>query len=113
LDKIKDIESYLAGYRAGYSEGIFFMTVRSQKGKPLQLSGSEQREIDDLIRAERQAFNIQKKRKRKRSPKQKILDTMTQAKWKQYKKGKGKKTYLQIRAEVSRSQAYKRKTKNM
>lgn len=113
MDKIKDIESYLAGYRAGYSEGIFFMTVRSQKGRPVQLSGSEQREIDSLVQAEREAFNIQKKRKRRQSPKQKLLTQMTDKKWRAYKKGNGKKTYVQIRAMVSRSQEYKRKAKKL
>ena len=113
MDKIKDIESYLAGYRAGYNEGIFFMTVRSQEGRPLQLSGAEQREIDQLITLERQAFNVQKKRKRRQSPKQKLLTEMTAKKWNQYKKGSGKKTYLQIRAMVSRSQEYKRKAKKL
>ena len=51
--------------------------------------------------------------KRRQSPKQKILTEMTDKKWKQYKKGSGKKTYVQIRAMVSRSQAYKRKVKNL
>lgn len=113
MRKIKDIESYLAGYRAGYSEGIFFMTVRSQEGKPLQLSGSEQMEIDSLVRAEREAFGIQKKRKRKQSSKQKLLTQMTKSKWNKYKKTSGKKTYVQIRAMVSRSQEYKRKAKKL
>jgi len=47
------------------------------------------------------------------SPKNRILTEMTAKKWAKYKKGSGKKTYVQIRAMVSRSQEYKRKTKNM
>jgi len=47
------------------------------------------------------------------SPKQKLLTEMTAKKWNQYKKGSGKKTYVQIRAMVSRSQEYKRKAKKL
>ena len=47
------------------------------------------------------------------SPKQRLLTEMTAKKWNQYKKGKGKKTYVQIRAQVSRSQEYKRKAKKL
>ena len=54
-----------------------------------------------------------RKRKVKQSPKQKLLTKMSQAKWNKYKKGKGKKTYVQIRAEVSRSQLFKRKAKRL
>ncbi len=47
------------------------------------------------------------------SPKQKLLTEMTAKKWNQYKKGSGKKSYVQIRAMVSRSQEYKRKAKKL
>ena len=50
---------------------------------------------------------------RKQSGKAKILTAMTAPVWKKYKKGSGKKTYVQIRAQVSRSLAYKRKVKNL
>jgi len=53
------------------------------------------------------------KRKRRQSPKQKLLKTMTDAKWKKYKRGSGKKTWVQIRAEVSRSQIYKKKARRL
>ncbi len=53
------------------------------------------------------------KRKKPKSKKVKILNEMATKKWNTYKKGKGKKTYIQIRAEVSRSMAYKRKVKNL
>jgi hypothetical protein len=53
------------------------------------------------------------KRKAKQSPKQKLLTKMTAAKWNKYKKGRGKKTYVEIRAAVSRSQAFKKKAKRL
>lgn len=53
------------------------------------------------------------KKKRRQSPKQKLLKTMTDAKWKKYKRGNGKKTWVQIRAEVSRSQLYKKKARRL
>ena len=54
-----------------------------------------------------------KPKKRRQSAKQKLLTEMTNKKWSQYKKGSGKKTYVQIRAMVSRSQEYKRKAKKL
>jgi hypothetical protein len=51
-----------------------------------------------------------RKRKRRKSPKQKLLEDMTNKKWKTYK---GKKTWIQIRAQVSRSQAYKKKARRL
>ena len=53
------------------------------------------------------------KRKRRQSPKQKLLSQLTDKKWKQYRKGSGMKTYIEIRAQVSRSQDYKRKAKRL
>jgi hypothetical protein len=50
------------------------------------------------------------KRKRPASKKQKLLKTMTNKKWKTYK---GKKTWIEIRAQVSRSQAYKKKARRL
>ena len=54
-----------------------------------------------------------KKRKRRQSGKQKLLTQMTKKKWDKYKKTSGKKTYVQIRAMVSRSAEYKRKAKKL
>jgi hypothetical protein len=56
-----------------------------------------------------------KKRKRKVTGKSKILNEMADKAWKKYKKNspKGKRTYIQIRSQVSRSREYKRKTKGM
>ena len=53
------------------------------------------------------------KRKVKQSPKQKLLTKMTKVKWDKYKKGCGKKTYVEIRGEVSRSQKYKKACKRL
>lgn len=56
-----------------------------------------------------------KKRKRKVTGKSKILNDMASKAWAKYKKKtpKGKKTYIDIRSQVSRSREYKRKTKGM
>ena len=53
------------------------------------------------------------KRKIKQTPKQKLLTQMTAKKWNKYKKGSGKKTYVEIRAQVSRTQEFKRKAKRL
>jgi len=52
-----------------------------------------------------------KKRKRPQKGKAKLLTTMTKKKWDKYKKGSGKKTYVEIRAQVSKTQDYKRACK--
>lgn len=52
-------------------------------------------------------------KKRKQSGKAQLLTKMTAPVWEKYKKGRGTKTYVQIRAQVSRSQAYKRKAKKL
>lgn len=56
-----------------------------------------------------------KRRKRKRSPKQKLLDDMANKKYQAYKKKspKGKKTYIDIRSQVSRSREYKRRANKL
>lgn len=51
-----------------------------------------------------------KKKKRRQSKKQRILKEMTNKKWKGYG---GKKTWVQLRAQVSRSQAYKKKVRGL
>lgn len=54
---------------------------------------------------------------KRRSPtgKSKILNEMAQKKWRAYKKKtpKGKRTYIQIRAQVSRSAEYKKRVKKL
>ena len=54
-----------------------------------------------------------KPRKKGQSKKQKILEEMTQKKWKQYSKGSGKKNYFQIKAWVSKTAAYKKRVKKL
>tara|TARA_R110000824_G_scaffold400554_1_gene608288 strand:- start:866 stop:1150 length:285 start_codon:yes stop_codon:yes gene_type:complete len=54
-----------------------------------------------------------KPKKRKQTGKAAILTRMTKPIWDKYKKGKGKQTYFDIRSGVSRSAAYKKKTKGM
>lgn len=62
---------------------------------------------------ERKMKPFKAKRKVKRSSSAKLLDKMTKPIWDKYKKGRGKKTYVQIRAQVSRSQKYKRAVKRL
>lgn len=56
-----------------------------------------------------------RRRKRSRSPLQKLLDDMAGKAWKQYKRTSpnGKKSYMDIRSRVSRSQEYKKKAKRL
>jgi hypothetical protein len=56
---------------------------------------------------------IKPKPKRKQSGKAAILTKMTKPVWEKYKKGRGKKTYVDIRSEVSKTNKYKRATKGM
>jgi len=56
---------------------------------------------------------IKPKPKRKQSGKAKILTDMTRPVWNKYKKGNGKKTYFDIRSQVRRSNAYRKKVKNL
>ena len=55
------------------------------------------------------------KKARRQSAKQKLLTQLADKKWKSYKRKypKGKKTYITIRAQVSRSQIYKKKAKRL
>lgn len=55
------------------------------------------------------------KKKRKATGKTKILNEMASKKWKAYKKKSpnGKRTYIDIRAQVSRSMEYKKKVKKL
>ena len=54
-------------------------------------------------------------KKRRPTGKSKILNEMAKKKWNAYKKKfpKGKRTYIDIRSQVSRSQEYKRKVKKL
>jgi len=94
-------DDYRMGFRDGYREGqrdLGRENVERRKAEILELN----------IAARKQT-----KRKVKQSPKQKLLTQMTKKKWDKYKKGRGKKTYVEIRGEVSRSQAFKKKAKRL
>ena len=60
-------------------------------------------------------FPKSRKKRRRQSGKQKLLTDMASKAWKSYKRKhpKGKRTYIDIRAQVSRSQAYKKKAKRL
>lgn len=90
-------------YSQGFADGVAF--AREQMGVT----------AGDLAiqRIRGRSMLDAKPKKRKQSAKQRLLTEMTNKKWSQYKKGNGKKTYVQIRAMVSRSQEYKRKAKKL
>ena len=105
---MKDIVSYELGYRDGYrdamqnnpyspEDGPWFMGDRTSPGALSMPEGLTKKQ----------------KRRRKQTPKQKLLTQMTKKKWDKYKRGSGKKTYVEIRAQVSRSQEFKRKSKRL
>ena len=94
---------YHKGYRDGFKDGIAHANVMTGLWTNPEMAYEEQ------------TFKPSppKPRKRRQSPKQKLLTQLTDKKWKQYRKGSGKKTYIEIRAQVSRSQDYKRKAKRL
>lgn len=89
-------------YSQGFADGVAF--AREQMG-----IGFKEASMPALQATGKARFN----KKRKQSGKQKLLTQMTKKKWDKYKKTSGKKTYVQIRAMVSRSQEYKRKAKKL
>jgi len=93
----------MSEYRDGYRDGF---------KDALRQTGVDEWELESR-RREEEKYNPKPKPKRRQSAKQKLLKTMTDAKWKKYKRGSGKKTWVQIRAEVSRSQLYKKKARRM
>jgi hypothetical protein len=110
-------EEYKRGFVDGWTQQYFY------RGDVSKLPAKYQRYfVEDwgeppqyMIEEAGRAGFLKPKRKRRQSPKQKLLTEMTQKKWKSYKRNtpKGKKTYVQIRAQVSRSQAYKKKAKKL
>jgi len=90
-----------AGFSAGYTAGL-----RAGAGD-IHHSGKPPTFSDKL------KFETGRKSKRKKSKKVRILDEMSKKAWDKYKKGSGKKTYVQIRAQVSRSVTYKKRVKNL
>ena len=106
------MNDYQKGFSEGFAEGYnqalmnFADKINPSGRKSYQEMGPERTIMDYL--------NIpKKKRKVKQSPKQKLLTKMTKVKWDKYKKGSGKKTYVEIRGEVSRSQKYKKACKRL
>jgi len=104
-------EGYDAGFDAGYDKAMRERRPsRRTREVPRHMSyGSEGgigRTVDKMMTTKR-------KGKRRQSKKQKILNEMADKKWRKYKKGSGKKTYFDIRGMVSRSEAYKKKVKNL
>lgn len=89
-------------YRMGFRDGMAY-----------QRELSSDRGFSETIAFEERITKKASKRRVKQSPKQKLLTQMTKKKWDKYKKGRGRKTYVQIRAEVSRSQAFKKKAKRL
>jgi len=92
-------------YREGYRDG--YRDAREGYREP---TPTEKRELREMELTTYIVDAPKRKRKRPASKKQKLLKTMTDKKWKTYK---GKKTWIQIRAEVSRSQAYKKKARRL
>tara|TARA_R110000824_G_scaffold44420_1_gene129271 strand:+ start:701 stop:1042 length:342 start_codon:yes stop_codon:yes gene_type:complete len=100
-------EDFQEGYDAGYETGYFDGMKRAREQSMNNPSGMAMR-----MRTSSRSMPGQKpKRKRKQSGKAALLTKMTAPKWAKYKKGNGKKTYVDIRAQVSRSQDYKRACK--
>jgi|TARA_R110000824_G_scaffold332440_1_gene519056 hypothetical protein len=96
------MSSELEGYRKGFRDGY------REAQKDLSLS-----EMGETLVRGREMQGVKPKRKRTQSPKQKLLTLMTAKKWKTYSKGSGRKTYVEIRSQVSRSKAYKSKAKKL
>jgi len=106
-------DGFRDGFRAAYFEAMDFAT---RLKRPNTAISEIPQGVMELYRENRPSKKSRKKpsvRKRKQSPKQKLLTEMTAKKWRTYSKGKGRKTYVQIRAEVSRSQAFKRRAKKL
>jgi len=100
------IEGFAAGFSAGQMHGQDSSVVATDYFNLSPAQRSVQRGTAAMRLANR-------KPKRKQSGKQKILTQMAKKAWDKYKKGNGKKSYIDIRAQVSRSASYKKKTKGM
>lgn len=98
-------DDYHLGYEMGFDAGVRF--VMKKQGLESMTNVLMQEEQIGKFRPRKT------KRKRTQSPKQKLLKQMTDKKWSVYKRGSGKKTYIQIRGEVARSQIYKKKAKKL
>jgi hypothetical protein len=101
-------EDYREGFQDGWETAYARMEGVAVSMTRIRGMGQEPSDI-----GERATRARAKRRIPKQSPKQKLLTQMTKKKCDKYKKGRGKKTYVQIRAEVSRSQAFKKKAKRL
>jgi len=99
-------EQYMKGYRQGFIDG-------HDTGKGINIIKKRSDFSDEFLELVDQESAKTQRRKFTNSPKQKLLSEMTNKKWNVYKKGSGKKTWIQIRGEVSRSQVYKKKAKRL
>jgi len=107
------MNNYELGYRDGYRDAMNGARFNPEGTETWNVNvGSLPKAMRNEMLAEG-VISSKRKRKVKQSPKQKLLTQMTKVKWNKYKKGSGKKTYVQIRAEVSRSQLFKRKAKRL
>ena len=95
------------GFKMGYATAL-------DSFKPEH--GYDDEDYDQEMSIRNQDFRqagVRTKPKRKQSKKQKLLTSMTAKKWKSYSKGSGRKTYFEIRSQVSSSKAYKSKAKKL
>ena len=93
---------YDSGYNAGFRAGLTFAGTFEP-----------QIDIEAISNIANKKLKSKKMGRPKLSPRQKLLTQMTKTKWAKYKRGSGKKTYVDIRAQVSRSAEYKRKAKRL
>jgi len=95
-------------YGDGFADG-WYAALRQMKGLP-QYGGAMAETMQDIIPIEKAPRS---RRKRKQTGKAKILTDMARPIWNKYKKGSGKKTYFDIRSQVRRSNAYRKRVKNL
>lgn len=92
------------GYGAGFAAGM--------DAQRAQLEEGDSSKVIDYMRGKSvDSALFPRKRKGKGKDPQPTLTKMTAPIWKKYKKGSGKKTYFDIRAQVRRSLAYKKAKK--
>ena len=101
-------EDYMQGFDAGFRLG---MQLVGRNYSPDTLSAAIQELGAEEIALSQ--YKTKPKKRRRQTPKQRLLTEMTKKKWNKYKKGSGKKTYVQIRAQVARSAEFKRKAKRL
>ena len=101
-------DDYRMGFQDGYETAYARMEGVAVSSSRIRGMGIEPSDIGERAKRARAS-----RKSPKRSSKAKLLDKMTKPVWDRYKKGRGKKTYVQIRAQVSRSQKYKRAVKRL